>query len=109
MRDYLFGHPDGVAEEAVVRQGCKVPVAGGEPWPGRRIPNDYNLEALLQKMPQVGLHAAVRGHPGEDDLRDAALPQLQRQIVALRAPDLVRRGDDGPVSGQGRTARRRMY
>jgi len=74
MRDCLFGQPDGVGEEAVVRQSRKVPAAGGQPWPGRRIANDCNLEALLQKMTQVGLHAEVRGHPSEDDLRDAALP-----------------------------------
>ncbi len=48
MRDRLFGHPDGVGEEAVVRQGRKVPVAGGQPWPGRRIVNDCNLEALMR-------------------------------------------------------------
>jgi len=62
-----------VGEEAVVRQGRKVRVAGSEPWRGRRIANDCDLEALLQKMTQVGLHAEVRGHPSEDDLRDAAL------------------------------------
>ncbi len=47
MRDCLFGHPDGVGEEGVVRQGREVSVAGGDPRRGRRIANDYNLEALL--------------------------------------------------------------
>ena len=41
------------------------------------------------------LDAEVRGHPSEDDLRDAALAQLERQIVGLRAPYLVWRRDDG--------------
>jgi hypothetical protein len=94
MRDCLFGHPDRVGEEGVVRESRKTRVAGGQPWRGRRIANDNNLEALLQKMTQVGLHAKVRGHPGEDDLRVAALSQLQRQVVALRAKYLVWRGDD---------------
>ena len=73
VRDGLFGHPDGVGEEAVVRYRRKVPVADGDPCRSRRIADDRNLEALLQKMTQVGLHAEVRGHAGEDDLRNAAL------------------------------------
>ena len=94
MRDRLFGHPDRVGEEAVVRQSREVPVAGRDPWRRRRVANDHNLEALLQKMTQVRLDAEVCGHPSQHDLRDAALSQLQRQVVALRAPYLVWRGDD---------------
>jgi hypothetical protein len=42
-----------VGEEAVVRYSRKVPVAGGDPCRGRRIANDYDLEALLQKMMMI--------------------------------------------------------
>jgi hypothetical protein len=49
VRDRLFGDPDGVGEEAVVGQGRKIRVADGEPWCGRRIADDEDLEVLFQK------------------------------------------------------------
>ena len=61
MRDCLFGHPDSVDEEAVVRQGRKVPVSGGEPWVGRRIPNDALGLAGYRYVPWHPVNPRVSG------------------------------------------------
>ncbi|HXW79442.1 MAG TPA: hypothetical protein VEJ84_08080, partial [Acidimicrobiales bacterium] len=94
MRDCLVGHPDGVGQEAVVRQGRYVSVADGDPWRGRRVANDCDLKTLFEEMTKMGLHTQVGSHSGKHDLRDATLSQLQRQVVGLRAKYLVWRDDN---------------
>src|SRR4051794_27637177 len=67
-----------VGDEVVVDDRGLVTVAElGMPGPGRRVLHYGDLEALLQQLAQVALHAEVGEHPGQDDLLDAALAELQ--------------------------------
>ena len=43
----------------------------------------------------MGLGAQVRRHPGQHDLVDPALAELEEQVVGLGPVDLVGTGDDG--------------
>ncbi len=50
---------------------------------------------LRSQFAQVALDAEVRQLSRQDDLVDAALPQLQDEVVGLRAPQLMGADDDG--------------
>jgi hypothetical protein len=58
------------------------------------VRDDCNLEALFDKIAQMGLYAHVRQHAAQDDLADPAFAQLQDQIIGLRSPYFVRADDD---------------
>src|SRR5262249_6805969 len=53
-----------------------------------------DLETLLEQVAQMRFDTDVGQHPPENDLADAALAQLQHEVVGLRTPDLVRTDDD---------------
>src|SRR4051794_3387998 len=79
-----------VGDEVVVDDRGLVTVAEpGMPGPGRRVLHHGDLEALLDQLSQVALHAEIGEHPGQDDLLDAALAELQDEVVGLRPPHLV--------------------
>src|SRR5215467_16398099 len=64
------------------------------PWASGGIPRDGDLETLLEQVAQMRFDTDVGQHPSENDLADAALAQLQHEVVGLRTPDLVRTDDD---------------
>ena len=64
------------------------------PWPGGRILHHDNLEALLEQLAQMGLHANIGQHAAEDNLVDPPLAKLQNQIVGLWPPHFVRADDN---------------
>ncbi len=93
----LVGGPQGVGDEAEVDEGRQVAVAVGNYRCGGGVPHHGHLEAHFQQLAQVGFHAQIGGHAGQDHLIDAVLAQLQNQIVLLRPIHLVGRSDDGFV------------
>lgn len=52
-----------------------------------RVLRNHSFEPLLQQIAQVRFDAHVCQHSTEDDLADAALAELQHEIVRLRAKD----------------------
>jgi hypothetical protein len=73
-------------------------------WPSRfcggGIGDDRDLEAQFEELTQVALNAQVGRHSCQHYLVDAALAQLQQQVVLLRPIHLVRAADDGPADAQ---------
>ena len=89
LLDDFVGRQDRRGEEAEVDL-CRIGrCATGASGP---VTDDVHVEPVLGGVAQVGLHAQVRGHPGEDDRLDVALAQLDREIAAPEARQrLVRR------------------
>jgi len=52
-----------------------------------------DVETVLEQLAKMALDAQVGGHAGQDHLVDAALAQLQHQVVLLRPVQLVRAAD----------------
>jgi hypothetical protein len=88
----VCGH-DGAGDHAEVEQCRLIEVAARELGPGRGVLDDGDLEPLLGELPEVCLDAEVGRHAGQDDLVDAALAELEGQVVGFGAVDLVRAGD----------------
>jgi hypothetical protein len=76
------------------RGGVSVPPLGMPRGRGRILRN-HGFKPLLQQIAQVRFYAHVRQHSTEDDLADAALAELQYQVVRLRAKDPTRTHNDG--------------
>jgi len=84
-----------MGEKAIIDDRRLIAVAPHRmPWPGGGVLDHGDLEALLEQVAQVGLDADVRQHAAEDDLADPPLAQLQREIVGLWPPHLVRADHD---------------
>ena len=78
-----------------VDERCRVAVAPfGMPRGSCRIPCNDDFESLLQQIAQVSFDTHVRQHPAEDDLADAALAQLQDEVVGLRTKHPVGTDND---------------
>src|SRR5262249_20058458 len=56
----------------------------GVPRGCRCIPCDDDFKTLFEQIPQVRFHAHVRQHPAENDFANAALAELQDEVVGLR-------------------------
>lgn len=100
-----------MGEEAVVRQGRKVRVAGGEPWRGRCIANDYDLEALFQKMTQVGLHAEVKRSTFLENITSFRVANVGRgasRVSRRQWPARPGHPGDGDLGDPGASVRRHL-
>ena len=85
-RDHFVGRPHSVGEKSVVDHRCLIAVAPH--WmPGSSgcVLDNCDLEALFQQLAQMVFDAHVRQHAAEDHLTDAALAQLENEVVGLRA------------------------
>src|SRR5262245_27967080 len=55
-----------------------------------RVLRNHSFESLFQQIAQVRFDTHVRQHSAEDDLADAALAEMQHEVVHLRIKDPVR-------------------
>ena len=93
--NHVVGRQDRVREEPVVDQCCPIAITPlGVTGARDRILDHDHLKALLEELAQVALDAHVRQHPAQDDLRHRPFPELQDQVVRLRAEYFVRADDD---------------
>src|SRR6516162_2172522 len=82
-------------EKLIIDHGGLISVAPDRmPWPGGRVLDHGDLEALLNELAQMRLDAHIGQHAAEDDLGDSPLAQLQHEVVGLRPEHLVRADDD---------------
>src|SRR5215471_15660072 len=94
--DRFIGRQHCMREKSVVDDRGLIAVAPYRMARPSRCVFDYgNLEALLEKLAQMGLDAHIPQHATEDDLAHPSLAQLQNQIVGLRPEHLVGAYDDG--------------
>ena len=85
-----------VCEKRKVDERRRIAVAPfGVSRAGGRVLRDGDLETLLEQIAQVRFDTHVCQHPAEDDLADAALAQLQDEVVCLRSPYPVGTNHDG--------------
>ena len=93
--DFLGGH-NSVGEERVIDQRCLIAVSpGGVPGAGRSVGHDGDPESVFEQVPEMGFHAHVCEHASQNHLGNAALSQLQDEIIALWAPHFVGARNDG--------------
>src|SRR5262245_23275917 len=94
--DRFIGRQNCMRKKSVVDNRGLIAVAPYRMARPSRCVFDYgNLEALLEKLAQMGLDAHIRQHATEDDLVHPSLAQLQNQIIGLRPEHLVGADDDG--------------
>ena len=91
--DSFLGVEYVVGQEAEVYEGSFVTIAFGNDGSGGAIFDDGDLKPSFKEFAQVSFRAEVGRHAGEYDPVDAALSELQQQIVVFRAIDLVRAGE----------------
>src|SRR5262245_39577937 len=81
-----------------VDEGRRVAVTPlGVPGGCRCIPGDDDFKTLLEQIAQVRFDTHVRQHPAENDFADAALAQLQDEVVGLRTKHPVGTGNNSLV------------
>src|SRR5215469_12317608 len=93
--DCLVGRPHRVRQKLEVdeRGGVSVPPLGMPRGRGRVLRN-HGFKPLLQQITEVRFDAHVRQHSTENHLADAALAQLQHEVVRLRTKDPMRTYND---------------
>src|SRR5258708_22086863 len=88
--DGLVGCPKAVRHVSKVDQCRKISVSFRNLWGSYSITHHGNLETQLKKFPQMRFNAHVGKHACKNDLIDTLFAKLKRQVVDLRAVQLVR-------------------
>ena len=84
-RDHFVSRPHGVGEKSIVDHRLIAVAPNWMPGSSGCVLDNCDLEALFQQLAQMGFDAHVRQHAAGDHLTDAALAQLENEVVGLRA------------------------